>query len=426
MTTGLSEVAAIVHRESGIRISERQHSFLLAALERVGAGSTPEAFLRRHAEPARRAELTTRLIEEVTVKETSFLRDRGQLGNIDWRRLLVAARAGGAERLRVWTAACATGEEAYSLALLASEAFAPAPAPVDILATDISASALAYARAGVYRPRSVRELDPRMRARYFHPEGDGLAVGSELRGLIRFDRHNLIGDPFPPLGQAPFHLILCRNVLIYFDSETVGRVLESFDHALAPSGMLVLGVADALCASASRLAESAPQPKPFAPGAAATPVQRQRPRRRALRRPLGHVAVAAPVEDLALLVEASDQHSSEEVIAQTARLLEHEPLNAAAHYRRGLAELESGNPAAAVTSLRRALYVEPRFGLAAFKLGGAHEALGDVRAARRAYRQALRALEPHEHHEPFLDQVDIADVVAAAQARLDVLSAPAA
>ena len=255
-----------------------------------------------------------------------------------------------------------------------------------------------------------------MRGRYFHADGDGLAVGDELRALVRFDRHNLIHDPTPPLGQAPFHLILCRNVLIYFDTETVGRVLESLDRALAPSGTLVLGVADALCASASRLAETAPDPS----------VREPRRRRRELPRQLGHVAVAAAVKDLAMLVEASDRHSSEEVIAQTSRLIEHEPLNAAAHYRRGLAELESGSPAAAVTSLRGALYADPNFGLAAFKLGGAHEALGDVRAARRAYRQALRALDPHEHHEPFLAQVDIAEVAAAAQARLDVLSAPVA
>ena len=76
-----------------------------------------------------------------------------------------------------------------------------------------------------------------------------------------------------------------------------------------------------------------------------------------------------------------------------------------------------------MTSLRRALYAEPGFGLAAFKLGGAHEALGDAPAAIRAYRQALRALDPHERHEPFLGQIDLADVATAARARLDVLAA---
>ena len=99
--------------------------------------------------------------------------------------------------------------------------------------------------------------------------------------------------------------------------------------------------------------------------------------------------------------------------------------DAAGDFQRGLEELERGEPAAAVASLRRALYAEPGFGLAAFKLGGEHEALGDVAAAVRAYRQALRALDPHERHEPWLGQIDLADVAAAARARLDVLAATA-
>lgn len=384
MTLALRQVADLVYLETGIQLAEHQHSFLVAALDRVGAGTDPAAFVRGVADPSRRAQLVGRLIEEVTVKETSFLRDRGQLASIDWPLLLACAHARGASHVRVWTAACATGEEAYSLALLASEAFAPAPAPVRILATDISADALSRARVGSYSARSVRELDPGMRTRYMREEADGLVVGEQLRALVTFARHNLIRDPFPPLGEAPFDLILCRNVLIYFDAETVGDVLESFERARAPRGTLVLGAADVLCASASRIAAA------VAPGPAAEPTPL-----RTLRRPLGRLPAAAP---------AADAH------------------DAGAYFQRGLAELEGDDPAAAVTSLRRALYVEPLFGLAAFKLGGAHEALGDVHAARRAYRQALRALEPHARHEPFLGQIDIADIATAARARLTVLA----
>jgi chemotaxis protein methyltransferase CheR len=385
VTVALGQVAALVYRESGIRLGERQYDFLLAALGRIGPGSEPEAFLRGVADPLHSRQLLTRLIEEVTVKETSFLRDRGQLASIDWQHLLENARARGDQRVRVWTAPCATGEEAYSLALLACEAFGPAP-PVSILATDISADALAHARLGSYRSRSLRELDPAMRARYLRVEADGMIVGEQLRSLVRFARHNLIRDPFPPLGEAPFDLILCRNVLIYFDAVTVGQVLRGIEHARAPSGVLVLGAADALCASASRMVVAAPvAPADTRPG-------------RKLRRPLRRVAAAACVED---------------------------PHDAAAYFQRGLEELESDDPAAAVTSLRRALYMEPDFGLAAFKLGGAHESLGDLPAARRAYRQALRALEPHARHETFLGQVDLADVATATQARLNVLAATA-
>jgi chemotaxis methyl-accepting protein methylase len=387
VTRALEQVAAVVYAESGIRLGEPQHAFLQAALDRIGAGDA-ESFLGAAANPGRGPQLVAKLIEEVTVKETSFLRDREQLGRIDWVSLLERARARGAERVRVWTAACATGEEPYSLALLASEAFAPAPAPVSILATDISTTALARAREGRYGARSVRELDAALRARYLQEVSGRLVVGEQLRALVTFARHNLIRDPFPPLGEAPFDLILCRNVLIYFDAATVGRVLESFEQARAATGTLVLGAADVLCASASRIATAA------APG----PAAELRPRR-ALRRPLGRSPAPAP---------AADDH------------------DAAAYFQRGLEALEDGDPAAAVGSLRRALYVEPHFGLAAFKLGGAHEALGERPAARRAYRQALRALEPHARHEPFLGQIDLADVATAAQRRLDALEPGAA
>jgi chemotaxis methyl-accepting protein methylase len=409
----LGKVAALVHRVSGIRIEPRQYPALRAALDRMGAGSEPETFLRRVSDPRHRGQLVARLIEEVTVKETSYLRDRAQLESIDWKVLLGEARARGNDHVRVWTAPCATGEEAYSLALLACEAFAPAPPPVRILATDISAGALASASRGIYRARSVRELDDAMRERYFRDEAGGLVVGELLRSLVRFAQHNLVSDPFPPLGEAPFDLILCRNVLIYFDGDTVARVLASFQRALAPSGRLVLGAADALCASASRLAD----------GSTATPaLESSSPRpsasHRRLRRPLGRLPAG---------VEASgavpDLRSAEDVIAHASQLIAEDPMNAGAHFQRGLAELESGDPAAAVASLRRALYAEPRFGLAAFKLGRAYEALGDLAAARRAYEQALRTLEPHERYEPLLAQIDLADVAVAARARLEALAA---
>jgi chemotaxis protein methyltransferase CheR len=279
---------------------------------------------------------------------------------------------------------------------------------VRILATDISPDALAHARRGIYGERSLRELEPALRTRYFSETLDGrLAVGPTLRSLVAFDHHNLISAPFPPLGQAPFDLVLCRNVLIYFGGETVGRVLASFQQALAPGGALVLGAADALCAGASTQGAAA-----AAPAAKARRPSSGRP----LRRPLGRAAGGMP---------ATAPGARPGISAGGAALVAPDPLTAAAYFRRGLAELESDDPAAAVGSLRRALYVEPQFGLAAFKLGGAHEALGDVPAARRAYEQALRALEPDERHEAFLAQIDLADVATAVRTRLRAL-APAA
>lgn len=422
----LQEIAALVQRETGIRLTESQHPALQAALDRITPQTDPTQFMRRALDPLAGRELVARLIDEVTVKETSFLRDHGQLQEIRWRLLLEEARASGAETVRVWSAGCATGEEAYSLALLATEAFAPLEPPVTILATDVSGDALSRARAGEYRPRSVRDLDQVLRSRYFQKQGDHLVVGERLRTLVTFARHNLVHDPVPPLGEAPFHLILCRNVLIYFDGETVERVIASLEQALDPAGMLLLGAADALCGSAGRLralVAGTPPPAP-PPGRRRPRSRRDSPDRTPSRPPTPSRPSAAPGDGLAALVVAAGASHPHEVIAHVSRLLKSDPLNEVAYFLRGLAELEDGDAGAAVGSLRRALYVEPRFGLAAFKLGRAHEALTNRAAARRAYEQALRTLEHEdERYEILFGQVDPADVAAAARTRLEALAA---
>jgi predicted TPR repeat methyltransferase len=297
-------------------------------------------------------------------------------------------------------AACASGEEAYTLAMLACEALGSSQPPVSIVATDISSEALERARAGRYGGRTVRTLEAGMRERYFVPDGQGFAVGESLRRLVDFRRHNLVRDPVP--GERRFDLIACRNVLIYFDTETVERAISTLERALAPAGLLVLGAADRLCDSARRLAA------PVSP-------TRSRPVPPELRRPLGREhAEPAEVPTLTGALEAADSGSLEDAVEITDRMLQNDPLDADAYFVRGLAELGLGDADAAVASLRRALYVDPGFGLAAFKLARAHEQRGDREAAARAYERALHTLDPDDtRHEVILDQIDVADVAVA-------------
>ena len=199
MNSELAEVAALIRRETGIALPAARETAIRGALDRAAPGLKARAFLRAAADPAGGRGLTDRLIDEVTNQETSFVRDRAQLDEIDWPGLLQGAGAAGSERIRVWSAGCASGEETYTLALLAAEAFAPAPAPVEVLGTDISGAALAAAAAGRYRERAVRALEPPLRGRYFQLQPDGtFVVGDLLRKLVRFRRHNLAGEPIPP------------------------------------------------------------------------------------------------------------------------------------------------------------------------------------------------------------------------------------
>jgi chemotaxis methyl-accepting protein methylase len=405
----LAGIMELVRRETGITVPVARETALRAALSRVAPGLDTAAFLRLSSDPKRGRDLIDRLIDEVTVQETTFVRDRRQLGTIAWPSLLQSARAAGSQNIRVWSAACASGEEPYSLAMLAAEAFAPARAPVDILGTDISGAALAAAVAGRYGTRAVRAVEEPLLGRYLEHQADGTyLIGQALRGLVRFGRHNLASDPIPPRREAGFDLIACRNVLIYFEQPLVRQVITSLERALRPGGMLILGAADALQRPAAGRA---------VPVTGIADWERQG--KPAMRRPLGRHPARTRAQRLAAALGAADKGDRDGALVHVAALLAANPLDADAHFVQGLVMLEAGEPARAAAALRRALYTDAAFALAAFTLGRACDAMGDRAAGRRAYQRALLTLDPDDHrHELILQQVDIADIAAACRARL--------
>ena len=396
MSEALDALAALIQQASGLRLEQSRHPALRAALARGWPGLVPSEILSRAVDPVTGHAIVATLIDEVTIKETSFLRDRRQLESIDWQDLYATARASGSSEIRVWSAACATGEEPYSLAMLACESFASTAPPVSILATDVSAAALAAAAEGRYRDRAVQGVEEPLRSRYLARDGEQLVVIPALRPLVELAPHNLISDSFPPSEQAPFDLILCRNVLIYFDAETSARVVAGLESALRPGGRLVLGAADALCVIAGT-------------GNA----QRELPRWTA----------PAPRAPRPMAPARREQAKPRPTVLPTTSELGEDLMDPDVHYVRGLVELESGDAAAAVSSLRRVLYLDPEFELAAFALGRAHEVTGELDAARRRYEQALRMLESRpEPGERLTGPIDAATVVDACEARLTALT----
>lgn len=421
MNCFLATIAELVRRETGIVFPPARETALRAAVGRAAAGLDPAAFLRATSDPRRGRDLVGALIDEVTIQETAFVRDRSQLGLIAWPSLLRTAREAGSRVIRIWSAGCASGEEAYTLALLAAEAFAPAAAPADVLGTDISGAALAAAAAGRYQQRAVRGLEAPLRGRYLDRQADGThLVGERLRGLVRFRRHNLATEPSPPPGEAGFDLIVCRNVLIYFGQPLAGQVIESLDRSVRPGGMLMLGAADALRrTTAPPAAALLAAARPAAAVARPASQVRPRPYLRPLPLPLARQPERLGEQRLATALAAASSGDRESALAQVASMLADDPLDADAHYLQGLLTLAAGEPAQAAAALRRALYTDATFALAAFALGCAYDALGDPRAARRSYEQVLRTLDPADHrHEQILGQVDMGDIAAACRARL--------
>jgi chemotaxis protein methyltransferase CheR len=341
MTGSIEAVAELVRNRTGISFGHHQHASLTAAVKRA-TGEEPAAFLRTASDAIRGAHAVDQLIEEVTVQETTFLRERSQLDRIDWRAVVES----GAGHARIWAAGVATGEEAYTLALCACEALETDHPPVTIFATDLSHHALARAREARYAERAVRALDETQRARWLSLEGADWIVAPAVRRLVTFGHHNLAVDPIPPPGQTPFDLILCRNVLIYFDDDTAGRVVDDLAGALRPDGELLLGAGDALTQTRRRLTG------------------------------VGRPATVTSVE--------------REPPAREAFLVDVPELDAESWYAKGVEAIEDGDPVSAVQSFRRALYLDPDHVSAALGLASAHDAAGDPGPARRARGQARR------------------------------------
>lgn len=183
----------------------------------------------------------TALIETLVVGETYFFRELGPLQAIVTEELVPLVSQG--RRPRVWCAACATGEEPLTLAmLLASRGLLE---EVEIVASDINGAALERARSGVHSKRALRQELPAFADRWLRSTAGGLEVQPRLRQSISWRRINLLDDAaIAALGT--FDVVLCRNVLIYFNDETARGVIDRLTARLAPGGVLLVGISESL------------------------------------------------------------------------------------------------------------------------------------------------------------------------------------
>ncbi|WP_129628393.1 chemotaxis protein CheB [Candidatus Oscillochloris fontis] len=189
-----------------------------------------------------------RLFRDLLIGVTEFFRDADAFEALAPTVFTNLLRGRDAHAiLRIWVPGCATGEEAYSLAIMLHEYLAQletAPT-VQIFATDIDEAALVVARRGYYDASSTNHISPKRLARYFEVDGTGYRIAKFLRELCLFSLHNLISDP--PFGRMD--LIACRNLLIYFDADLQRQIIPTFHYALAPNGYLFLGSAESVTGS---------------------------------------------------------------------------------------------------------------------------------------------------------------------------------
>jgi chemotaxis protein methyltransferase CheR len=175
----------------------------------------------------------------MALPESEFFRDREVFTRLAEDVVPALARARAGEPVRVWSAACGTGQEIYSLAMLLADAPGPS-CKVELFASDLSERSLEKAQSGLYSQFEVqRGLPARVLVRHFETQGESFALSPRIRQMVRWRRVNLMDD-LSRMGQ--FDLVLCRNVLAQYAPEAVGRVVSQLRSALAPGGRLALGL----------------------------------------------------------------------------------------------------------------------------------------------------------------------------------------
>ncbi|MDY6949950.1 MAG: protein-glutamate O-methyltransferase CheR [Thermodesulfobacteriota bacterium] len=225
----------IVHEECGINLHEGKHELLKARLAKrmrsVRIGEVSEYLKLIEADKRE----FVNFIDAVSTNHTYFFRENHHCE-------FLTKTTDNSEYLKLWSAACSSGEEPYSIAIQLLEG----SYRFDILASDISNTMLDVARRGVYHKEKVR-LVPKIALREYFQRGQNnweefVRVKSNVRKLVAFERHNLVTDASP----GEFSVIFCRNVMIYFDDVTKQQVVEKLHGALRKGGLLILGAAEGL------------------------------------------------------------------------------------------------------------------------------------------------------------------------------------
>lgn len=237
-------ISDLVRRESGIQLETGKEYLVESRISPVAHehGFHDVSQLVRHLRHQASPRIVAQLVAALTTNETSWFRDPELYRSLGSHLLPTLVRRRSVRRLRLWSAACSSGQEPYSVLIAAAESVDCIGVGIEMLGTDINPAMVDRARTGRYgRVEVMRGLTEERRRRHFVEDGDAWVVDAGLRAQTTFKQLNLT-RPFPVVGQ--YDLVLLRNVLIYFDVETKRDVLARMRRIVAPDGFLVLGTAE--------------------------------------------------------------------------------------------------------------------------------------------------------------------------------------
>ena len=405
-----------------------------------------------------------RLAGHLTVGETYFFRDRSCFEALEQQvlpSLIASRRAEGNQRLRIWSAGCATGEEAYSLAILMDRLLPDrSDWVVTILATDINPNALEKAQRAVYREWALRETPERIRNLHFHRHGaDAFEVDQKIREMVAFAPLNLAGDGYPSLvtNTAAMDLILCRNVLMYFTGDAQQATVARLQQALATGGWLTVspvevsanlfpvlnpvGFPDATfyrkeqhAGFSSHPFATSPAPanlqtetelfdlQAAAPCVEAAPAVGPEPAVRHAPHEQPPESLPAFTTDLHRARALANEGSLGDAAHLCESILAHDRLNHEAYSLLAAIMLERGELEAALTVLRRVVYLAPDLAAAHFLMGSILLRQGLHERGRRSMETVTRLLSslPCDAEVPGSDGLTAGRLIETARAYLEI------
>jgi len=249
----LVQIRDLVYQVAGIFQPDNKLRFLedrcMKRMQALSVTTLREYYDCLTVKPIRQAELIS-LLNEITIGETCFFRNQPQLDslrNVVLPHILEARAKLALRHLRIWSAGCSTGEEPYTLSIMLMEELNGRLKgwTFEVMATDLNERSVAHAKQGLYGTYSTRNLTPYFKQKYFVASGDNLQVNPEVKAHINFTRVNLLDDMRMAFLKG-FDLVMCCNVLIYFDVVSKRRVIQHFYNDLLAHGYLFLGHSESL------------------------------------------------------------------------------------------------------------------------------------------------------------------------------------
>jgi chemotaxis protein methyltransferase CheR len=463
-----------LHFEEGR--SQSLHRALWQRLQHRGINSYQEYYTLLKCRPEGRLEIRE-LLDLVTIGETYFFRNKAQFDALMTFVLPGLLRRKTRSRdnvVRVWSAGCSGGDEAYSIAMAIMETIPSREEwRISILGTDINRNGLARAREAVYGKKAVAHLPKGYLSRYFKVQGSAYRLNPNVSALVCFEYHNLAQDPFFHEGMQQCDILFCRNVMIYFDEQTTQRVIENFHRCLSQGGYLFLGHSETLW-QIPHLFERIEFPQTFVykkkggllqedavpfempvPGIASEPLtfiketaaektvvlkgidpglqgkpeapeQGIKPHRV---RPLFSTLPADSAEnprgtDLTKAVALANEAKYKEAAQLLGKIIEADNLSVEAYCLLGILLYQGRRLKEAETQFKKAIYVSPDTVLAYFNLGNMYLHQGKFREAAREFKNAIRLLEkkPKDEQIRYCEDVTVGFLIKTCKNHLNEIS----